>query len=60
MQEDNNKYKVGETIYDKATPDVELVVRRYTKRIYYCTVANNPTEKEIVLFEREIIDKDAK
>lgn len=57
MEENDNKYKVGDSVYAIAVPDVKLNVRRYTKRIYYCTVANNPEVKDQVLFEREILNK---
>ncbi len=49
-----NKYKEGETVYAKVNPECKLIVRRYVKRIYYCTIRDNPEEKELVFFEREL------
>lgn len=60
MEDRDNKYKVGESVYAKVTPDVKLIVRRYIKRIYYCTSVDHPEAKDQVLFEREILDKNAK
>lgn len=57
MEDHDNKYQVGDLVYAKAFPDVKLTVRRYTRRIYYCTVENHPETKDQVLFEREILDK---
>ncbi|SMD32057.1 hypothetical protein SAMN04488029_0395 [Reichenbachiella faecimaris] len=57
MEDSDNKYQVGDSIYAKVAPDVELVVRRYIKRIYYCTLADHPETKDRVFFEREILNK---
>jgi len=56
----DNKYKVGETIFAKATPEDQLIVRRYTRRIYYCMNPQKTEEKDVVLFEREILNQDPK
>lgn len=58
-EEEKSKYVAGETVYAKADPEVELVVRRYVDRIYYCRFPNDPDRKELVLFERELVDKEA-
>ncbi len=50
-----NKYKEGETVVAKVTPDVKLKIRRYLQRIYYCRVEGKPEEKEQVYFERELM-----
>lgn len=60
MEESDNKYKVGDTVYAKATPDIKLNVRRYIKRIYYCTSVDHPEAKDQVFFEREILNKNTK
>lgn len=49
-----HKYKAGEVVYQKANPDVKLVVRRYLNRIYYCKFQDDAERKELALFEREI------
>ncbi|WP_276499861.1 hypothetical protein [Pontibacter litorisediminis] len=53
-----NKYPEGSTVYAKANPGVKLAVRRYVKRIYYCTDLEHPKEKEHVYFERELTNNE--
>ncbi|MEO9806105.1 MAG: hypothetical protein ABJF04_22790 [Reichenbachiella sp.] len=50
-----NKYKPGDTVYARASPDVELMVRRYIKRIYYCQLPKQPDHKDLPFFERELL-----
>lgn len=50
-----NKYKEGEIVYSKIDPTLKLVIRRYVKRIYYCTIQEDPSRKELVYFERELM-----
>ena len=51
-----NKYPEGAIVYAKVNPSIRLAVRRYVKRIYYCTNLSHPSEKELVYFERELMD----
>ena len=55
-----NKFKEGEVVRAKVNPTLKLVVRRYVDRIYYCMIQQNPTQKELVYFERELIPPDIK
>ena len=55
-----NKFEEGEVVRAKVNPTLKLVVRRYVDRIYYCTIQQNPTQKELVYFERELIPPDIK
>ena len=55
----DNHFSEGSVVYAKENPALRLVVRRYVKRIYYCTVQENPTQKELVYFERELTDKES-
>lgn len=55
--QDIGKYKEGEKVYSKVNPSVELIVRRYLARIYYCRVASDQSLKEEVYFERELMGK---
>jgi len=55
-----NIFKVGDVVRAKVNPTVLLVVRRYVDRIYYCRIQQNPTQKELVYFERELIPPDIK
>ena len=50
-----NIFPEGSVVYPKVNPTLKLVVRRYVKRIYYCTIQANPTQKELVYFERELM-----
>lgn len=49
------KYKSGDFVYAKENPSEKLEVRRYLRRIYFCTFPNNPEKKELALFERELV-----
>jgi hypothetical protein len=51
-----NKYKEGDVVYAKKDPLQKLIVRRYVTEIYYCKIANDPAGKELVYFERELIE----
>ena len=50
-----NKYQEGEWIYEKANPSIDLIIRRYIDNIYYCNRKEEPEEKELVYFERQIL-----
>ncbi|MBC3539837.1 hypothetical protein ACFSC6_20875 [Rufibacter sediminis] len=50
-----NQYPEGSTVYAKVNPDVKLTVRRYARRIYYCTVQDKPSHKEMVYYDRELL-----
>lgn len=50
-----NKFKQGEVVYAKTKLSVKLVIRRYIDRMYYCTVQENPQQREEVYFERELV-----
>ena len=56
-KEQTGKYAPGESVFSKANPGERLVVRRYVGRVYYCQFPDSPDRKEVVLFEREIVDK---
>ena len=51
-----NKYRVGDIVAAKINPDLKLVIRRYIDRVYYCKVQEDPQRKELVYFERELIE----
>jgi hypothetical protein len=50
-----NKFKEGEVVVAKVAPALKLVIRRYVDHIYYCKVQEDPTRKELVYFERELM-----
>lgn len=49
-----NKYKEGEIVYAKLKPEVKLIIRRYIDRVYFCKIHDDPNQKELAYFEREI------
>ncbi len=55
-----NKYKEGQVVYAKENPLLKLIIRRYVDRIYYCKVQDDPDRKELVYFERELVDDNTK
>jgi hypothetical protein len=44
----------GSVVYAKVNPGLKLMVRRYAKRIYYCTAPEQPSQRELVYFGREL------
>ncbi len=52
---EKTRFKIGELVYTKVAPKVQLIVRKFYANIYYCTFADHPEKKELALFEREII-----
>ncbi len=53
-----NKFKEGEVVRAKVNPNQNLIVRRYVDRIYYCKIQENPSHKDLVYFERELMPLD--
>jgi hypothetical protein len=51
-----NKFKEGEVVCALVNPTLKLVIRRYVDRIYYCKIQEDLTRKELVYFERELMD----
>ena len=49
-----NRFKEGQMVHSKKDPQVDLVIRRYVKRIYYCQIKGHEDAKEQVYFEREL------
>ena len=54
-----NKFKVGEVVRAKINPNQNLIVKRYVDRVYFCKIQENPTHKDLVYFERELLPLDA-
>ena len=55
-----NEVNEGEVVQAKVNPTLNLVIRRYVDRIYYCKIKADPNYKELVYFERELIPHDIK
>jgi hypothetical protein len=51
----DNVYKAGTVITARENPGLKLMVTKYYHRIYYCSIVNDPTRKQLVYFERELI-----
>lgn len=54
-----NKYNPGDVVFAKVDPTLKLVIRRYIDRIYYCKIQQDPERKELVYFERELVENPA-
>ena len=52
---DGNIFPEGSVVYPKVNPTLKLVVRRYVKRVYYCTIQETHSQKDLVFFERELM-----
>jgi hypothetical protein len=50
-----NIFPEGSGVYAKEDPTCKLLIRRYVDRVYYCKVQRDPSLKERVYFERELI-----
>lgn len=48
------EYKIGDFVYAKARPTIILVVRQYVRKFYYCTIKDDPSENELIYFDREL------
>lgn len=51
-----NKYKEGSIVCAIVNPSQELLIRRYVAKIYYCKIQNDLAHKELVFFERELMN----
>ena len=49
------RFKEGEVVRAKEDPSRKLVIRRYVDRIYYCKVQQDPSHRELVYFDRELM-----
>lgn len=50
----DNLYTVGTFTTAKNDPARKLMIKRYLGRIYYCTAVDDPTQKLLAFFEREL------
>jgi hypothetical protein len=51
-----NKYNAGDIVCAKVNPTLKLIIRRYVGQIYYCKIQEDPERKELVYFERELVE----
>jgi hypothetical protein len=40
----------------KVNPTIKLKIRRYIDQIYYCKVLDDPEARELVYYERELVE----
>ena len=50
-----NRFKLGEIVYERIFPSKKLIVSRYVDKLYYCRTQENLKRKELVYFERELM-----
>lgn len=46
-------------MYAKTDPKIKLIVRRYIDQVYYCNIQGESERKELVYFERELVENPA-
>jgi hypothetical protein len=51
----DNLYKEGTLIRAKARPELQLVIRRYYHRTYYCGVVGDAAKENLTYFEKDLI-----
>lgn len=51
-----NKYQSGDIVHAKENPTLALKIRRYYDQIYYCKILEDQDHKELVYFERELVE----
>lgn len=60
MRNTDNNYKIGDVVYAKENTKQKLIIDDYKQKIYYCIIDGQPNKKQLVYFERELLDKDLK
>ena len=51
----DNIYEEGTQIRAKENPDLQLVITKYSQRIYYCTAVDDMPSKMYAYFEANLI-----
>lgn len=51
----DNIYKVGAIITARVNPGLKLVITKYYKGAYYCSVVGDPTRRNMIYFERDLV-----
>lgn len=51
-----NRFKEGEVVCALVNPTLKLIIRRYVDHIYYCKIQQDPARKELVYFDRELMN----
>jgi len=48
------KYKQGDVVFDRIRPTQQLIVERYSDRIYYCLLKEATKRRAIAYLERDL------
>ncbi|MEQ8474420.1 MAG: hypothetical protein RIC35_24700 [Marinoscillum sp.] len=51
-----NKFEAGDTVFAKVNPTQKLIIRRYIDQVYYCRIPDKPDARELVYYERELVE----
>jgi hypothetical protein len=54
-----NNYNAGDNVSAKVDPSINLIIRRYIDQVYYCKQVEAPEKKELVFYERELVEDNA-
>jgi hypothetical protein len=52
-----NKYKEGDVVLERIHPNQKLIVTKFFRNMYYCTIQEYPDRKELVYNERDLISE---
>lgn len=50
-----NKFKVGDVVYERVRSTQKLIVRSSVGNVYYCIAEEAPHRKALVYFERDLL-----
>ena len=48
------KFHVGDIVYAKESPQLLLVVRKYSDNVYYCIGKDDLMQKQLLFFEEDL------
>jgi hypothetical protein len=52
-----NNFNEGDLLYARENPTLELCIRRYVHKIYYCKITSQPGAEELIYFDRAFAEK---
>jgi hypothetical protein len=51
------KFTVGEKVFSKVNPNLQMTVLRFSGKQYYCSIDNQSAKNEILFFEDDLISE---
>ncbi len=51
------KFKLGDIVYERVRPTQKLIIRNHSGMLYYCVAEEHPNRKELVFTERELVSQ---